>query len=239
MSQPGKNPPHPASGRAGVAHESWRLLGIMSEFVEAAERLGNIRPAVSMFGGSRVPAGHPYFILAEKIARQLSDAGFSVISGGGPGMMEAFNKGAYFGKSPAVGLNIELPREQFPNSYQDISLSFRHFFARKVAFVRYATAYVVLPGGFGTLDELLEALTLVQTGKIPRMPIILVHAPFWSGLMDWLRNTLAAEGTISIEDVDLIQVIDEPEHVVKAVLTHYETRGFRRADAELGIFLDL
>ena len=149
------------------ARESWRIFGIMSEFVEATERLGNIRPAVSMFGSARMPPAHPYFALAEEIARLLSDAGFSVISGGGPGMMEAANKGAFFGKSPAVGLNIELPREQFPNAYQDISLSFRHFFARKVTFVRCSAAYVVMPGGFGTLDELLEALTLVQTRQDP------------------------------------------------------------------------
>jgi uncharacterized protein (TIGR00730 family) len=207
------------------------MFGIMSEFVEATERLGNIQPAVSMFGSARVPATHPYFALGEEIARRLSDAGFTVISGGGPGMMEAFNKGAYFGKSPAVGLNIELPREQFPNTYQDISLSFRHFFARKVTFVRCSTAYVVLPGGFGTLDELLEALTLVQTDKIPHMPIILVHTPFWRGLIDWLRDRLVAEKMIAPEDMDLLQLIDEPRHVVDAIFDYYEKRGFAPADA--------
>ena len=171
-----KVPPRLNTESESPARESWRMFGIMSEFFEATERLGNIQPAVSMFGSARVPVDHPYFALGEDIARRLSDAGFSVISGGGPGMMEAFNKGAYFGKSAAVGLNIELPREQFPNTYQDISLSFRHFFARKVTFVRFSTAYVVLPGGYGTLDELLEALTLVQTAKIKRMPILsLIH----------------------------------------------------------------
>ncbi|MEO7726918.1 MAG: TIGR00730 family Rossman fold protein [Burkholderiales bacterium] len=226
MSQFSKSPPLVTSEPGWSARESWRMFGIMSEFVEAAERLGNIQPAVSMFGSARVPADHPYFALGEEIARRLSDAGFSVISGGGPGMMEAFNKGAYFGKSPAIGLNIELPREQFPNTYQDISLSFRHFFARKVTFVRFATAYVVLPGGFGTLDELLEALTLVQTHKIRNMPIILVHTPFWRGLVDWLRERLVAENMIAAGDMDLLQLIDDPQHVVDAIFDYYEKRGF-------------
>jgi uncharacterized protein (TIGR00730 family) len=230
MSHPNKIPPR-AISEPGWARESWRMFGIMSEFFEAAERLSNIQPAVSMFGSARVPAGHPYFLLAEQIARRLSDAGFSVISGGGPGMMEAFNKGAYFGKSPAIGLNIELPREQFPNTYQDISLSFRHFFARKVTFVRFATAYVVLPGGFGTLDELLEALTLVQTHKVRNMPIILVHTPFWRGLVDWLRDRLVSEKMIAPEDMDLLQLIDEPQQVVDAIFDFYEKRGFAPEDA--------
>src|SRR5512141_1259696 len=170
------------------ARESWRMLGIMAEFVEATERLASIRPAVSIFGSARTPPDHAYYMQTEDIARKLSDAGFSVVSGGGPGIMEAANKGAYFGKSPSVGLNIQLPNEQLSNRYQDISLTFHHFFARKVSFVKFATAYVVLPGGFGTLDELSEALTLVQTGKTRKMPIILVHSPFWSGLLGWFRD---------------------------------------------------
>lgn len=239
MSDPNKIPPRLTSEPGWSARESWRMFGIMSEFVEAAERLSNIRPAVSMFGSSRVAVDHPYFVLAEQIARQLSDAGFSVMAGGGPGMMEAFNKGAYFGKSPAVGLNIELPREQFPNAYQDISLSFRHFFARKVTFVRFATAYVVLPGGFGTLDELLEALTLVQTGKIRRMPIILVQTSFWRGLIDWLRERLVAENMIAPGDMGLVQLVDEPQQVVDAIFDYYEKRGFEPSDAEREILLTL
>ena len=231
MSHPSKIPPRVSAESGWSARESWRMFGIMSEFVEATERLGNIQPAVSMFGSARVAPDHPYYRLGEDIARRLSDAGFSVISGGGPGMMEAFNKGAHFGKSPAVGLNIELPREQFPNTYQDISLSFRHFFARKVTFARFATAYVVLPGGYGTLDELLEALTLVQTHKIRRMPIILVHTPFWRGLVDWLRERLAAEDMIEPGDLDLLQLIDEPQQVVDAILDYYEKRGLTAADA--------
>ncbi len=239
MNHPNKIPPRLSSESGWSARESWRMFGIMSEFVEAADRLGNIQPAVSMFGSARVPVDHAYFVLAEQIARRLSDAGFSVISGGGPGMMEAFNKGAYFGRSPAIGLNIELPREQFPNSYQDISLSFRHFFARKVTFVRFATAYVVLPGGFGTLDELLEALTLVQTGKIRRMPIILVHTPFWRGLVDWFRERLVAENMIAAGDMDLVQLIDEPAQVVDAIFDYYEQRRFEPSEADRETLLTL
>src|SRR5262245_58041854 len=204
------------------ARESWRVFGIMSEFVEATERLSSIRPAVSIFGSARTPRAHPYFKLAEEIARELSDAGFSVISGGGPGIMEAVNKGAYLGRSPSVGLNIQLPHEQDANRYQDISQTFRHFFARKVMFVKFATAWVVLPGGFGTLDELFEALTLVQTGKTRRMPIILVHEPYWQGLLDWFRGTLIAEGMIDPLDMNLVQIHNEPSAVVDAIFKYYE-----------------
>lgn len=225
--------------RDASSREAWHLFGIMSEFVEATDRLHRIQPAVSIFGSARVPPGHPYYGLAEKLSRLLSDAGFSVISGGGPGIMEASNKGAYFGKSPSVGLNIELPREQFGNTYQDISLAFRHFFARKVTFVRFSTAYVVMPGGFGTLDELTEALTLMQTGKIRRMPIILVCAPFWRGMLDWMRERLAVEAMINPEDLDLMQVIDEPQQVVDAIFSHYEKRKFGPSPTERETFLNL
>jgi uncharacterized protein (TIGR00730 family) len=221
------------------ARESWRMLGIMAEFVEATERLASIRPAVSIFGSARTPPDHAYYMLTEDIARKLSDAGFSVISGGGPGIMEAANKGAYFGKSPSVGLNIQLPHEQSANPYQDISQTFQHFFARKVMFVKFAAAYVVMPGGFGTLDELFEALTLVQTGKIAHIPIILVGNGFWTGLVDWVKNSLIAEGMISPEDINLIQVIDKPEAVVEAIFSHYEKRGFMPSLAEREIQLNL
>lgn len=221
------------------AREAWQLFGIMSEFVEATDRLTRVRPAVSIFGSARVPVGHPYYGLSERIARLLSDAGFAVISGGGPGIMEASNKGAHFGRSPSIGLNIELPREQFGNTYQDISLAFRHFFARKYTFIRFSTAYVVMPGGFGTLDELTEALTLMQTGKIRRMPIILVHAPFWRGMLDWMRDRLVQERMINPEDIDLMRVIDEPEQVVEAIFNYYEKRGFAPLPDELKGFLNL
>ena len=180
----------PSASKFTASQEAWRVFGIMSEFVEAAQRLAEIRPAVSIFGSARTPPESPYYQLTETVARRLSDAGFSVISGGGPGIMEAANKGAYQGRSPSVGLNIQLPHEQRANNYQDISQTFRHFFARKYMFVRFASAYVVMPGGFGTLDELLEALTLIQTGKSQKIPIILVHEPFWRGLVDWFKTTL-------------------------------------------------
>ena len=225
--------------KSDSSREAWRVFGIMSEFVEATQRLSAIRPAVSIFGSARTAPDSPYYVLTEAIARQLSDAGFSVISGGGPGIMEAANRGAFHGKSPSVGLNIQLPHEQTTNEYQDISQTFRHFFARKYMFVRFANAYVVMPGGFGTLDELLEALTLIQTGKSRRIPIILVHSPFWSGLLDWFRSTLVSEGVISPEDIDLIQVIDRPEDVVEAIFKHYETRGFAPLPAEHEMLLNL
>jgi len=221
------------------ARESWRVFAIMAEFVEATERLNAVRPAVSIFGSARTPTDHPYYALTEKIARQLSDAGFTVISGGGPGIMEAANKGAYFGRSLSVGLNIQLPHEQSSNRYQDVSQTFRHFFARKVMFVKFASAYVVMPGGFGTLDELMEALTLVQTHKTRRIPIILVQSSFWNGLLDWFRDTLVREGMIDAGDMNLIQVIDEPATVVEAIFNHYEKRGFEPSAAEREALLNL
>ena len=228
-----------AESKFTAAQEAWRVFGIMSEFVEATQRLSAIRPAVSIFGSARTPPGSPYYVLTEEIARKLSDAGFSVISGGGPGMMEAANKGAYHGKSPSVGLNIQLPREQVSNGYQDISQTFRHFFARKYMFVRFASAYVVMPGGFGTLDELLEALTLVQTGKSQKIPIILVHSPFWRGLVDWLGARLVEEQMIAPEDMQLLQVLDRPEEVVDAIFDHYATRGFAPLPSEHELLLNL
>ena len=231
-------------GRLGVddsqlTRESWKIFQIMAEFVEGFERLATIRPSVSVFGSARTPTDHPYYELAENITRALSDAGFSVVSGGGPGIMEAANKGAFAGKSPSIGLNIVLPHEQAGNPYQDVSLQFRHFFSRKVMFVKHAAAYVVLPGGFGTLDELAEILTLVQTGKSRRIPIILVHAPFWRGLLDWFRETLVAEGTINEADLDLMQVLDNPDEVVDAIFSHYANRGFEPSAEERAILLEL
>ncbi len=222
-----------------LTRESWKIFQIMAEFVEGFERLARIRPSVSIFGSARIPPDHPYYQLTVDIARALSDAGFSVVSGGGPGIMEAANKGAYEGKSPSIGLNIQLPHEQAGNPYQDISLRFRHFFSRKVMFVKYAAAYVVLPGGFGTLDELAEILTLIQTGKTRRIPVILVHAPFWTGLLDWFRHTLAEEKMIDLDDLDLMCVLDSPEAVLDAIFRHYEHRGFEPSAEEAEILLDL
>ncbi|TMH78316.1 MAG: TIGR00730 family Rossman fold protein [Betaproteobacteria bacterium] len=228
-----------ASREANAAGEAWRLFRIMSEFVEATERMDEVRPAVSVFGSARVPAGHPYYALAEKTSRLLSDAGFSVVSGGGPGIMEASNRGAHFGRSPAVGLNIELPREQFGNTYQDISLLFRHFFARKAMFVRCASAYVFLPGGFGTLDEFSEVLVLMQTGKSARVPCILMHEPFWREMLQWMRERLVGEKMINPLDMELVQVIDQPESVVEAIFKHYEHRSFQPRASEREILLNL
>jgi hypothetical protein len=219
--------------------EAWRVFGIMSEFVSATQRLSDIQPAVSIFGSARTKPDHPYYKKTEEIARLLSDAGFSVISGGGPGIMEAANKGAFYGKSPSVGLNIQLPHEQSNNPYQNISQTFQHFFARKVMFVKFASAYVVMPGGFGTLDELMEALTLVQTGKTRRIPIIMVCSDYWKGMVDWFKDTLLLEGMINPEDMDLIQLIDDPEEIVSAIFKHYESRGFELSEAEREMQLNL
>ncbi len=227
---PGLNPVNDTQ----LTRESWKIFQIMAEFVEGFERLVKISPSVSIFGSARTKADSPYYQLTVDIARTLSDAGFSIVSGGGPGIMEAANKGAYEGKSPSVGLNIQLPHEQSGNGFQDISLTFRHFFSRKVMFVKYASAYVVMPGGFGTLDELAEILTLVQTGKTRKIPIILVHRPFWEGLLEWLRVTMVEEGTINPEDLDLMQIIDTPEGILDAIFQHYEDKGFEPSheDAE-------
>lgn len=230
-----------SSRRSGdiMKRESWRMFQIMSEFVEGFEALAQIEPSVSIFGSARTDPDDKYYKLCEDISRLLSDSGFAVVSGGGPGIMEAANKGAYEGKSPSVGLNIKLPMEQSGNPFQDVSLVFRHFFARKVMFVKYASAYVVLPGGFGTLDEFAEILTLVQTGKSRRIPIILVGTEFWQGLLDWFKNTLVTEGTISPDDMDLMEVIDDPQGVVDAIFAHYETRSILPSEAEEEIQLEL
>ncbi|GMQ96439.1 MAG: TIGR00730 family Rossman fold protein [Gammaproteobacteria bacterium] len=222
-----------------LTRESWKVFQIMAEFVEGFERLSSIRPSVSIFGSARTSPDHPWYGLAEEIAQLLSDAGFSVVSGGGPGIMEAANKGACAGKSASIGLNIELPQEQQGNTYQDISLNFRHFFSRKVMFVKYASAYVVLPGGFGTLDELAEILTLVATGKTRRIPILLVGSDFWSGLLDWFGKTLVLEGTIDKAELKLMQVLDKPHEVVDAIFKYYEGRAFEPSVEEQEMLLHL
>jgi hypothetical protein len=209
---------------AKKARASWQMFTIMAEFIEATEYLSEIRPAVSIYGSARLKPNSPYYKLATQIARKLSDAGFAVISGGGPGIMEAANKGAHAGKAPSVGLNIELPHEQSGNQWQDISLRFRHFFTRKVTFVKNSDAVIVMPGGFGTLDELAEVLTLIQTKKSRHVPIILVGGEFWSGLLAWFKDSLVPMGLINPDDMNLMQVIDEPEQVLEAVLAFYEDR---------------
>ena len=235
-------PPRPAlrpTNEQALSRESWKIFQIMAEFVEGFERLSSISPSVSLFGSARTKEDDPWYLLAQEIGEQLSNAGFTVVTGGGPGIMEAGNRGAYKGKSPSVGLNIMLPHEQSGNPYQDISLMFRHFFSRKVMFVKHASAYVVLPGGFGTLDELAEILTLVQTRKTRKIPIILVHEPFWAGLIDWFKTKLVEEKTIDPEDLDLISILDKPDDILEAIFSHYEYRGFEPSAEEAEILLDL
>lgn len=222
-----------------LARESWKIFQIMGEFVEGFERLARIRPSVSIFGSARTPEDDPWYKLTEEIALKLSDAGFAVVSGGGPGIMEAANKGAQSGKSPSIGLNIQLPKEQSGNDYQDISLYFRHFFSRKVMFVKHASAYVVMPGGFGTLDELAEILTLVQTGKTRRIPIILVHSPFWKDLIAWFENTLVKNGTISPEDMDLFVLLDDTDAIVEHIFEYYERAVSGPTAEERAKFMEL
>lgn len=234
-----KLPDPPVSADGSLMRESWKVFQIMAEFVEGFERLATIKPSVSIFGSAHTPAEHPNYLNAEAIARCLSDAGFAIVSGGGPGIMEAANKGGKAGKSPSIGLNIMLPREQTPNEYQDIEMNFRHFFTRKVMFVKYASAYVVCPGGFGTLDEMAEILTLVQTGKSRHIPIVLVNRDFWSGLLDWFQDTLVTQGMVQQEDLDLISIAETPEEVVKIIFDHYENRDFEPSLQEQEILLQL
>lgn len=231
--------PQPENLDAIRSRESWKVLRMLAEFVEGFEQLASIRPSVSIFGSARSKPEHPYYALAEQISRTLSDAGFTVVTGGGPGLMEAANKGAFAGKSPSIGLNIQLPHEQRANHYQDISLKFRHFFTRKVMFVKYASAYVVLPGGFGTLDELSEILTLIQTGKTLPIPILLVGSKFWKALVEWLRTSMVVENMIDEQDLELFKVVDEPQEVVDAIFEYYGSRGFEPSAQERETLLEL
>ena len=197
--------------------ESWRLFHIMAEFVEGFDALSRHHPSVSIFGSNRVQPEDELYGKAEQIGRLLAENGFGVITGGGPGVMEAANKGASMAGGKSIGLNIELPLEQKPNPYTNVSLSFRYFFVRKVMFVKYAVAYVILPGGFGTMDELFESVTLIQTHKIKPFPVILVGSDYWKGLLDWLKEVVLKEGKIFTSDLDILRVIDEPEEIVRAI----------------------
>lgn len=214
-------PTAPSINDSLLTRESWKIFQIMAEFVEGFERLVHIKPSVSIFGSARTTPDHPHYKLAEEIGEKLSNAGYSVVTGGGPGVMEGANKGAYKGNSVSVGLNIVLPNQEGANEYQDISLRFRHFFTRKVMFVKYAGAYVVLPGGFGTLDEFAELLALIQTGKTRRIPIILVNEPFWRDLVRWFKNTLVPEGMIDEQDLNLFKIVNNPDEVLKAIQHFY------------------
>jgi uncharacterized protein (TIGR00730 family) len=200
-----------------VGGEAWRLFKIMGEFVEGFDTLNEIGPAVSFFGSARIKPSDPIYKKTEKIARLFVENNFAVITGGGGGVMEAANKGATEAGGTSVGLNIILPFEQKPNSFANVKLEFKYFFIRKVMFVKYAAAYIILPGGFGTLDELFEAVTLVQTHRIKPFPLILVDSDYWTGLIDWIKIKLLSEKRISPEDIEILQVMDEPEEIVKAV----------------------
>jgi uncharacterized protein (TIGR00730 family) len=208
--------------------ETWRVFRIQSELVEGFETLHELGPAVTIFGSSRLRPGHKYYDDAIVLARELADDGFAIITGGGPGVMEGANKGAKKGKAHSVGLNIEIPTEQLPNKYQDISLSFRYFFIRKLMFIKYAIAYIIFPGGFGTMDEMFEALTLAQTKRIKSFPIILYGTEYWKGLIDWMKNTLVRNATIAKEDFALFSVVDTPEEVRFLINEHYRVFGGER-----------
>ena len=206
-------------------NDSWAIFKIMSEFVNGYESMARIGPCVSIFGSARIKPDNKYYLLAEKIAYKISKAGYGVITGGGPGIMEAGNKGAHNGNGTSVGLNIELPFEQHHNPYidKDKNLNFDYFFVRKVMFVKYSQGFVVMPGGFGTLDELFEAVTLIQTKKIGKFPIILVGTDFWSGLIDWINTVLIEkEKTVHSEDMNLIKIVDTEDEVVKALDDFYK-----------------
>ena len=213
------NFPDPANFGSNVNFmpaESWRILRIMSEFVESFDRLGASKQLhVSVFGSARTPVDSEFYNSARQAGSLLVKAGYGVITGGGPGIMEAASRGAFEAGGRSVGLNIELPMEQFPNQYQNESLSFRYFFVRKVCFLKYSSAVIVYPGGFGTLDELSEVLTMVQTGKIKMIPIIFVGTSFWSGMIQWFKESLAADGMISPEDMNLFKVVDTAEEAVE------------------------
>jgi len=197
--------------------EAWRVFRIMAEFVEAIEELSKIGHAVSIFGSAREAPGDIYYEKAREVANILGREGFSVITGGGPGIMEAANRGASEADAGSVGMNIQLPFEQKPNTYANINIAYKYFFVRKVMFVKYAMAYIILPGGFGTMDELFEALTLIQTKRIRSFPVVLMGSEYWGGLVDWIKGTMLPEGKISKEDLEFIQVIDEPDQVVKHI----------------------
>ncbi len=207
------------------SNDSWAIFKVMSEFVNGYETMARIGPSVSIFGSARTKPGDKYYLLAEKIAEKIAKAGYGVITGGGPGIMEAGNKGAHTGGGPSIGLNIELPFEQHFNPYidKDKNLNFDYFFVRKVMFVKYSQGFVVMPGGFGTLDELFEAITLIQTKKIAKFPIILVGREFWAGLMDWIKAVIVEKyANANPDDLNLIKLVDTEDEVLDVIDSFYK-----------------
>jgi uncharacterized protein (TIGR00730 family) len=205
--------------------DTWRVFRIQSELVEGFETLYNLGPAVTIFGSARLDSDSYYYQKSIELGKMLSESGFSIITGGGPGIMEGASRGAQMGKGKSIGLNIDLPNEQLPNKYQDITLNFRYFFLRKLMFIKYALAFIIFPGGFGTLDELFEALTLVQTRRIDSFPIILFGSEYWKGLVNWMENTLVEQKTISIEDFKFFHIIDDPAEVCDLLKEYYRASG--------------
>jgi uncharacterized protein (TIGR00730 family) len=203
--------------------DSWQIFKIMAEFVKGFETMARIGPCVSIFGSARLKAGDPYYEMAVQIAAQLTKKGYGIITGGGPGIMEASNKGAYQAGGKSVGLNIELPHEQFHNQYidKDKLMTYDYFFVRKVMFVKYSQGFIVMPGGFGTLDELFESMTLIQTGKVARFPIVMVGSSYWGGLLDWIKAQLLEGKYISEHDLDLFRLVDTPEEAVEHIVRFY------------------
>jgi uncharacterized protein (TIGR00730 family) len=197
--------------------DAWRLFKIMAEFVDGFDHMSDINPCVSIFGSARTDSNDPVYEKTVTIARKLAESGFNIITGGGPGIMEAGNKGAAEGGGKSIGLNIRLPMEQTFNTFANLQIEFKYFFVRKVMFVKYAQAYIGMPGGFGTLDEIFEAITLIQTNRIRPFPVILVGSDFWNGLIDWIKDTLLKRALISEQDMELFMVIDDPDEVVKAI----------------------
>ncbi len=218
---------HPARD---VTQDAWRVFRIMGEFVEGFDTLARLGPAVSIFGSARTKPSDQYYQAAQATARLLAEEGFAVITGGGPGVMEAANRGALEAGGESVGCNIELPFEQGMNAYVKTAINFRYFFVRKTMFVKYAEAFIIFPGGFGTMDELFEALTLIQTGKVRDFPVVLYGKEYWQGLLDWLHDTMATRGKINEADIDMLVVTDSPEEAVKVVVDCYE-ENCARAEA--------
>jgi uncharacterized protein (TIGR00730 family) len=212
--------------------DPWRSLRILGEFVEGFDALAGVGPAVSVFGSARMASRHRYYRQARELGRMLGRAGYAVITGGGPGIMEAANRGCREGGGLSIGCNIELPREQGLNPYVDLGVEFRYFFARKVMFVKYADAFVIFPGGYGTLDELFEALTLIQTQKVQDFPVILMGTDYWGGMIDWIRASLLAEAAINPEDVDLLRLTDDPDEAVRIIKAYQRSQRETAAEVE-------
>jgi uncharacterized protein (TIGR00730 family) len=231
--------PLPVERRGFTSTDPWRVLRILGEFVEGFDTLANVRSGVTIFGSARTRPGDPMYEAATETARLLALDGFTIITGGGPGIMMAGNRGARLGDGPSIGLNIELPFEQGPNEFVETSIHFRYFFVRKTMFVKYSLGFVVFPGGYGTLDELFESLTLIQTGKIKHFPVVLFGSAYWKGMLDWLRATVAAEGKIQEDDLQLMQVTDDPRDVVPLLRQARDAsraRVVEDATADRGIF---